>query len=99
MRLKYREAQVGAALSYNIANVAFPYMGVKWSVAHMDFDNAPINISGLTNPAIILVDLENSRDWGYAVGMTFDICSSFGLTFEWRMQNEEAFYINGQLRF
>jgi major outer membrane protein len=96
---KYREWQIGAGLSHRI-NIFVPYIAVKWSHAKLDFDNA---VFSFVNPATIggveLVDLDNRRGWGFAVGVSLVDCEKTSLTVEGRFGDEKALYVNGQIRF
>lgn len=98
--LNYHEGQIGVELGYHVASCLVAYGGAKWSTAYLHFGNSAIFIPGRDlAPAVTLVNLASSRHWGYAIGMTWTLRSAFDVTLEWRMNNEEAFYLNGQFRF
>ncbi len=91
---KFYEWQFGVGFAHRI-NIFVPYIAVKWSRAHFKFDNArPAPL-----PGIILFDLENKKDWGYAVGVSLVDCEKASLTVEGRFGDEKAVHVNGQIRF
>jgi major outer membrane protein len=98
---KYWEWQIGLGISHRI-NIFVPYVAVKWSRAKLKFDNATFtfnSIDGLVFGDTTLVDLENRKDWGYAVGVSLVDCEKASLTVEGRFSDEKALYVNGQIRF
>lgn len=92
---RYSEWQVGLALSYRI-NILTPYVGVKWSKAHWDFNNAT---SVLEQTPVAFPDLKADKHFGYAVGVSILSCNLAAVTIEGRFADEKALYINGQIRF
>lgn len=97
LELRYHEWQVSLALSHRI-NVFVPYVAVKWNKADVDFDGAPITITGIV-PPFIPRDLENRRQWGYAVGVSLVDCDIFTVNVEGRYVDEKAIAVNAQVRF
>jgi hypothetical protein len=105
----YSDWQVGLGLCYRFAtrcpSFAFvPYSSVTWSGAKLDFHDFRFveNFGGIgTFPAatLILPRLQNGKIWGYAIGMTFTLRDSAGVTVEGRFAAEKAVSINGQFRF
>ena len=93
---KYHEWQVGVGLSHRI-NMFVPYVAVKWSHAKLRLDNAQPGIPGL--PDVTLYNLQNNKDWGYAVGVSLIDCDKASLTVEGRFGDEKAIHVNGQIRF
>ncbi|NGX53575.1 MAG: hypothetical protein K1000chlam4_00287 [Chlamydiae bacterium] len=105
--MKYEEWQAGISIYYrydlgcNRLSSIVPYIGVKWSRALLDMDEAlilPTNGANVAN-SITLLDCETSRDIGYGFGVTTMICSRFAFTVEGRFRDELAFHLNGQMRF
>ena len=92
---KYHEWQVGVGISHRI-NMLVPYIAVKWSHARLKFDNAR---PGDGIPTTVLFDLNNGKDFGYAIGVSFVDCEKTSLTVEVRFGDEKAAYVNGQIRF
>ena len=90
---KYEEWQVAAALSRRI-NFFVPYVGWTWSRARWSFNNI---VSGTTES--VHVDIENSREWGLAIGTSLLSCERIAVTVEGRFINEKALYVNGNVRF
>lgn len=100
-RLTYEEWQAGLAVTYRIELIpcslsALPYIGAKWACADMHTGN-PRRSNG--NILFTVPNLENARDFGYAVGLTLLGCNKSSLTLEGRFNDETAFYVNGQFRF
>jgi major outer membrane protein len=95
--LKYREWQIGAGISHRISFFV-PYVAVKWSRAHVNFDNATFTFNGVTG-ATTLQNLESAKDWGYAIGVSLVDCEKASLTIERRFGDESALAFNGQIRF
>ncbi|MCH9627291.1 MAG: Major outer membrane porin [Chlamydiales bacterium] len=96
--LKYSEWQVGLGVSYLVrvgcsGVSAIPYMGLKWAGSCGDFNN------GLISTDITMLDIENSKLWGYGIGMTLLFCDALSMTVEGRFGDEKALYVNGQFRF
>lgn len=101
----YSEWQAGLGASYRFVSGCpevsmVPYLAVKWSGSQFHVPPLTFTIPGIgaTN-TYTLRDLNNSRLWGYAVGMTATINSSFGVTVEGRWADESAVYVGSQLRF
>lgn len=102
---RYSEWQAGLGISYRFATrcptvAMVPYAAVKWSGANLKLDNFTFVDTVLGIPAtLILRDLESSKLWGYAIGMSLTLSDTIGVTAEGRWADEKAFYINGQFRF
>ncbi len=96
LHAKYQEWQFGVGIAHRI-NLLVPYMGIKWSHAQLDMDNALI--SGLGGVSATLPDLENKKFFGYAVGVSLVDCEKVSITAEGRFSDEKAFHVNGQIRF
>jgi len=88
---RYREWQIGAGVAYRI-NFLVPYMGVKYSKTHSDFD--AVDVFGSIVP-----DTQSKKHWGFAVGVSLIDCDIAGVTVEGRWGDEKAVHVNGQLRF
>lgn len=92
---RYSDWQVGLGISHRIAMVV-PYAAVRWGQASYDQDfTAQLNSAG----TLIIPDFENSKDWGYAVGVSLIDCEKALLTAEARFASEEALYVNAEFRF
>ncbi len=96
---KYKEWQFGVALAHRICCLV-PYIGVKWSKAKANFGDAliPFTEGTVTLFTLTLHDLENSRDWGWALGVTLVDCFQGTVTVEARFADEKAVFVNGQIR-
>jgi len=94
---KYSEWQIGIGISRRI-HMFDPYFALKWSHAQISFDNAFLNFNTPLGFAT-LFDLENSKDLGYAIGISLIGCNKMSLNFEGRFSDEKALYMNGQIRF
>jgi len=100
-RLIYHEWQVGLGASYQyyIASCAtslVPYIGVKWSGACMDGGDLLYEDG---SESFNVLNLENDRCWGYAVGVTLVGCKKVSVTVEGRFVDERAIHVNTQYRF
>lgn len=96
LELHYHEWQVDLGLSHRI-NMLVPYIAVKWSKADVDIDgNLVIPILEAT---FLGRDLENRRQWGYAIGVSLIDCDIMSLNVEGRFRDESAVAVNAQIRF
>jgi len=93
--MKYQEWQIGIGISHRI-NILVPYIGVKWSRARADFDQALV---ALPSFSALLNDIQNKKLWGYAVGISLVDCEKTSLAIEGRWGDEKAVYVNSQIRF
>jgi len=98
---QYSEWQVGLGLSHRI-NILVPYVAVKWSGSEFRLNNR--NQAGAfaildDAAAITLRNLQNHKSWGFAVGTSIVDCDKAALTVEGRFGDEQALYVNGQVRF
>jgi major outer membrane protein len=97
LNLEYREWQVGFGISHRI-NMFVPYIAVKWSSARASLTtNDSLAVGG--GGTVTLVDFENEKSWGYAVGVSLVDCEKAAITVEGRFADEKAVYVNGQIRF
>lgn len=97
--VSYHEWQIGIGLSYRMATqfpeYAFiPYGGIKYS--HVCFNLEELPVPGT---ALVLTDFESKKHWGASIGLTFTMFSRAAVTVEATFGDEEAFYLNGQLKF
>lgn len=96
--LKYREWQFGLGIAHRI-NIFVPYAAIKWAGVKVDMDDARFDLSVDGVNDVILHNLENRKDVGYAIGVTLTDCWKKSLTIEARFADEKALYVNGQIRF
>jgi major outer membrane protein len=89
----YREGQVGVGIAHRLENVV-PYIALKWSKARVHSHQ-----DGIDGALLGFPNLKNSKNWGYAFGLTFIGCEKMSLTAEGRFADEKALYVNGQVRF
>lgn len=99
---RYHEWQVGLGASYRFATscptVAFvPYTAVKWSRARHNMRN--FTFTDDLGTLFTLHDLRSAKHWGWALGITMELCDMIGVTVEGRWADENALYVNGQFRF
>ena len=92
---KYREWQLGVGISHRI-NCFIPYLALKWSSVKFNMDEARLDDR---YPGFQLHDLSNSKEWGFALGLTLIDCEKASATVEGRFGDEKAVHVNGQLRF
>ncbi len=99
---RYSEWQFGAGVSYRYSCYFVPYIAIKWSRALWEFNNQPLLVRPTSPPVATLINLESSRHFGYAIGLTlappFD-CKNLAVTVEGRFGDENAIHIKGQLFF
>ncbi len=100
-KLKYHEIQAALGLSYRIWNFV-PYVNATYLLSHIE-----------PTPPVLLVrlpDLDEVVDvysksvvgknhWGLAAGLTLIDCAMVSLSFEWRLLNQNAINVNGEIRF
>jgi major outer membrane protein len=100
-RVKYQEWQAGLGISAKVpiggeCTALVPYAAVKWDRVHVRFDTPPATA---TFDTYTLFNLENERDWGYAVGLTLVGDNKASLCVEGRFADEQALFVNSQFRF
>ena len=100
INMKYTEWQVGVGISYLLrvsgsGLSVIPYTALKWAGSKAHFNKR------IPDPdeELTLVDLDNDKTWGYALGTTLLFCNALSLTVEGRWGDEKAFHINGQINF
>lgn len=101
-RAKYQEWQFGLGASYRInigwcSTALIPYVAAKWDRVHISFDH--LRVAATSGGTYTLDNLENERDWGFALGLTLVGCHKASVTVEGRFANEHAVYVNTQFRF
>lgn len=104
--MKYEEWQLGLGVSYRV-NIApcstalIPYAGLTYDRTTIDSGHALIRDVNLGPPVPLtpIPNMKNSKDWGYAVGITLASGNCMSLAVEGRYVNERALYINTQFRF
>lgn len=95
---RYSEYQLGMGFSYRYNDYFIPYAAIKYSRACWDFND---EIFSVTGTLATIPDLRSSKDWGYAIGLTFIPfdCEKLAVTVEGRFADEAALNVNGQMRF
>ncbi len=102
---KYQEWQVGIGVSYRFATscptvALIPYAGVKWAGSRWSFSPSSVTVIGSDGDiAFNLPNLQSAKLWGYAIGMTFELCDVIGVNVEGRFGDEKALSVLGQFRF
>lgn len=97
LNLKQYDWQIGLGVAHRI-NMLIPYAAVKWAHARTNFDDIK-NIRVGTVDIVELKQLEQSKKWGYALGVSFVDCEKACITVEGRFADEKAVHVNGQIRF
>jgi major outer membrane protein len=91
------QAAIGAAYQIHAYAVNFvPYAAIKFAGSNFQL-NESLVISEVDSVRVL--DLENARTVGYAIGATVTFCEKGGLTVEGRFADEKAVFVNGQMRF
>ncbi|MFN0064922.1 MAG: hypothetical protein ACKVOH_01660 [Chlamydiales bacterium] len=99
-RMTYSEWQGGLGLTYNFescsAGMFTPYAAVTAAGGVLDNGNFVFsdNITQYT-----LSELKPKRIWGYALGLTWSLCNTMGMSIEGRFADEKAVYVDGQISF
>ncbi len=110
LNFNYSEWQVGMGATYQIclsqSIQALPYVGVTWSRATVDLDDAGFSIleigEGGAQSAVYtatFLDLHSQKIWGFVTGVTFVGCERFSVGVEGRFASEAALYVNSSIRF
>ncbi len=100
-RLRYKEIQGALGMSYRAWMFA-PYVNATYILTHIQPD-PPIVLVRFPDMDEI-VDLESKsivgkKHWGMALGLTLVDSSKASLSFEWRVFNQNAIDVNGEIRF
>ncbi len=103
-KLDYHEWQIGVGLAYpitccNCALEFVPYIGFKYARAKIGMDQAQFTITGSSSETFSFEDLESKLHWGFPIGVTAVLCGTIGVGVEGRFGDEQALYVNGQVRF
>lgn len=91
--VKYEEWEFSVGVAHRI-NMLVPYAAINWGNAKMKMDDTLL--SSLND--LVLHDLENQKEWSYAVGVSLIDCEKASITVEGRYSGEKALYVNGQVR-
>jgi len=102
--MQYQEGQVGIALSRTFYApspcIAFiPYIGLKAAWASVDMNNLRVVVDNIQTDTYVLHDLQSTKRWGYAVGITTALNKVISISAERRFGDENGLYVNGQIRF
>ena len=96
--LKYYEWQIGTGVSYHLSSFVVPYAAVKYARAKIDTN--PIAFTVPPGAEIFTIpNFKSRRSIGVALGVSIIGCDFAALTVEGRFIDENALYINAQLRF
>ena len=68
-----------------------PYAAFKWAKAKLDPD--PFHVLLVSGTTISPPQLENAKQWGYALGVTIASCKVWSLTVEGRFADESAIHV------
>jgi major outer membrane protein len=93
---RYHEWQIGGGISYQLTSFLVPYIALKASRASIDINSVTLVIGG---EFITLPDFRSSHYFGGAVGVSLVTCDTIAFTVEGRFFNENALYVNAQVRF
>lgn len=96
--MHYREWQLGLGVTYRVFFFA-PYVAVKYSGCRLTFNNHAFLGSAFPFNELFLKNLRNSKRWGWALGCSLIESSRVSFAVEGRFADEQALYINGQIRF
>lgn len=93
----YKQWQVGLGVSY-VCKWIVPYAAFKASKANLNLDDYRFDFQP-TNITYVLHNLVEQSIYGCAVGVTFPIRETAGITLEGRFVDENAFTVIGEIRF
>lgn len=100
-RLKYKEIQGALGMSYRAWMFA-PYINATYILTHLNPDPIEVSVRFPDSDDIGYSDTESvicNNRWGMALGLTLVDCSKASLAFEWRVFNQNAINVNGEIRF
>ena len=95
---RYTEWQVGTGISYCLLDWLIPYVAVQYANARVRV-NSVTTTSVFPNYPFTMQDLKAARHWGGTIGVTLIGCGYMALTVEGRFCDEDALYVNAQMRF
>ncbi len=100
-RLKYKEIQAALGMSYK-AWMFVPYINATYILTHIDPEPAVLLVQFPDMDEIVDIESKSiicKKRWGMALGLTLVDCSKASLAFEWRVFNQNAINVNGEIRF
>lgn len=98
MATNYSEWQIGLGSAWQVGWFV-PYVAVKCSSARLKMGEPIWRTNTVLPDFIQLKNLQESKNWGFAVGLSLINCQVADLTLEMRGGDEQGYYLNGQLRF
>lgn len=100
-RLKYHEIQAALGMSYR-AWIFAPYANATYLLTKVEPQPAVLFVRFPDMDEIVDVESKSivgEKKWGMALGLTLVDCKSASLSFEWRVFNQNAIDVNGEIRF
>ncbi len=100
-RLKYEEVQGSLGIAYR-AWVFAPYFNATYIHTRIEPIPAVILVQLPDMPEIVDVEMKSiigQKRWGMSMGFTLIDCCKASLAFEWRVINQNAINVFGELRF
>lgn len=98
---KYQEIQAALGISYRTKYFS-PYFNGTYILTHVEPDPAIILVRFPDSEDIVDLELKpviGQKRWGMALGFTLIDVSKASLGFEWRIINQNAINVNGEIRF
>jgi hypothetical protein len=100
-RLKYKEIEAAVGVSYK-ASIFAPYINATYILTHIDPEPAVLLVRLPDMEEIVDIESKSiicKKPWGMSLGLTLVDCSKAALAFEWRIFNQNAINVNGEIRF
>ena len=100
-RLKYQEIQAALGMSYR-AWIFAPYINATYILTHIEPEPAVLLVRFPDMDEIVDIESKSiicKKPWGMALGLTLVDCCIATLSFEWRVFNQNAINVNGEIRF
>lgn len=100
-RLKVQEFQGALGISYR-AWIFAPFISATYILTHIEPEPAVVLVRFPDMDEIVDVESKSiicKKPWGMALGLTLVDCCKATLAFEWRLFNQNAINVNGEVRF
>lgn len=100
-RLKYKEVQASCGMSYR-AWVFAPYINATYILTHVEPEPAVVLVRLPETDEIVDVEsksIVSKKHWGMALGLSLIDSSKATFAIEWRLFNQNAVNVNGEIRF
>jgi hypothetical protein len=100
-KAKYQEIQAALGMAYRTSMFS-PYINGTYILTHIEPDPAVILVRFPDSDELVDLELKSvigKKHWGMALGLTLIDISKATLALEWRVFNQNAVNVNGEIRF